>query len=234
DLFPILLTGLICLAGCATKLRAPINRMVSPETVGGAFNTELELSSLNQVEGKVDVSQSTPYPIQFSPVSSMGYFAALSMADSFDITWQHTASAPSMLGIKWQFLGGSLQSAGAGHSMALTAAIGGNEHEIDGNPKITFKVGATDYALIHGFWLAPFWQIFESVGYSHYTYDGELSGSPSGDFSESGKLLSLAAGTAILFKPFRIKTEISSVQADWSGMGKKSYLSWAFGLAYFF
>jgi hypothetical protein len=230
----LMIAGLICLSSCATKLRVPLNRMMSPETVGGAMNTEFELSSKQQVEGKVDVSQAEPYPLRFTSQAAMGYFAALSLLDSVDITWTHTASAPSLLGFKWQFMGGSLQQAGAGNSMAISAAFGGNEHEIDGNPKVEFETAATDVALIHGYWLTPNWQIFETLGYASYSYKGELSGSTSGEFGEDGTLLTVAGGTALVFRPYKLKFEAAYTQADWSEAGNKTYLSFAFGLGLFF
>jgi hypothetical protein len=212
----------------------PLNRMMTPETVGGAMNTEFELSSQQQLEGKVDVSQSEPYPFDFSSQAAMGYYAALSLLDSIDITWSHTASAPSLVGFKWQFMGGSLQQAGAGNSMAISAAFGGNEHEIDGNPKVEFKAAATDFAVLHGYWLTPYWQIFESIGYARYSYTGELTGSTSGDFGEDGTLMNAAAGTAFVFRPYKLKFEAAYTQADWSESGKKTYLAFAFGLGLFF
>jgi len=229
-----LMAGLICLTGCATKIRVPLNRMVSPETVGGAMNSEFELSSQQQLEGKVNVSGPAPYPLEFTSATAMGYFAALSLLESVDITWQHTASAPSLVGLKWQFMGGSLQQAGAGNSMAITAAFGGNEHEIDGNPKVEFEAAGTDFALIHGYWLTPNWQVFETLGYASYSYKGELSGSTSGDFSDDGKLLTLAGGTALVMRPLKLKLEMAYTQADWSESGKETYLSFAFGLGLFF
>ena len=53
--------------------------------------------------------------------------------------------------------------------MALLRVVDrdGIEHEIDGNPKVEFEAAATDFALIHGYWLTPYWQIFETLGYAN-------------------------------------------------------------------
>jgi hypothetical protein len=208
--------------------------MMAPETIGGEMNPEFELSMQQQLDGKVDVSSAEPYPIDFKPRSAMGYMAGLSLFDSVDFTWQHTASAPSMFGFKWQFMGNSLAQATAGHSMAIAGAFGGNEHEIDGDPKVEFTSSATEVSLIHGYWFTAFWQIYESVTLANYRYEGELSGSASGDFTDKGKLLTGAIGTSLFAKPYRLKGEVAYTQADWSGSGKDSYLSFALGLGFVF
>ncbi len=228
------LIGLLCLVGCATKLRTPLNRMVSPETVGGSMSPEFELSQQQQLNGTVDTSGSEPYDLDFTTKQATGFYGALSLTEVLDVTWQHTASAVSLVGLKWQFLGGSLKQAGAGHSMAVMAAFGGNEHEIDGDTQIKFNTSASDFSLIHGYWFTPFWQVFETLGYSRYGISGKLSGDDSGDFSDEAKHLTLAGGTALLFKPYRLKLEIAYTEADWSESGKDTYLSWAFGVAAFF
>lgn len=219
---------------CATKFRHPLNRMVTPETVGGAMNSELMIYQLGQGDGKVDITKPEPYPLRFSETTSLGYYGALSLLDSLDITWQHTASAPSMLGFKWQLLGGSLQQAGTGQSLALTTAFGGNEHEVDGRTRLNFEVAATDFALIHGFWLTPNWQIYESLGYSNFNFDGTLSGTSSGNFKDSGTVLMGSVGTAFVMKPFKLQVEGSYTKADWEGQGEVDSFSFAAGLGFIF
>ena len=230
----ILSTLLVLSVSCATKFRQPLNRMVMPQTVGGSMNTELMIYQLQQSDGKIDISQSQPYPLKFSTTNSLGYYGALSLLDSLDITWQHSASAPSMLGLKWQFFGTNLQQAGAGQSLALTIAFGGNEHEVDGATKINFEVAATDVALIHGFWLTPNWQIYDSIGYSSYRFDGVLSGNSSGQLKDSGTVIMGSLGTAFVMNPFKLQLEGSYTKADWEGQGEIENLSLGVGLGFTF
>ncbi len=228
------LTFLVFITSCATKFRHPLNRMVLPQTVGGAMNTEFTIYQLTQGDGKIDISKPQPYPLRFSATSSLGYYGALSILDSLDLTWQHTASAPSMLGFKWQFFGSNLQQAGAGQTLALTAAFGGNEHEVDGNPKVNFNVGASDFALIHGFWLTPSWQIYESIGYSAFSFEGKLSGNSSGSFRDSGNTLMGSIGSAFILKPLKLQVEGSYTKSDWEGQGEVENVSLAAGLGFIF
>lgn len=223
--------GLLCfLGGCATKFRFPLNRMISPESVGGAYNGEMELGQQGQIEGKVDVTQTSPYPLKFEQRSSFSFFGAMSLFDSVDFFWNHTASAPSLVGGRWQFLGNSQQAGGSGHSMALTAAFGGNEHEIDSSPDVEFKIGATDFSLIHGYWFNSAWQIFESLAYSAYTVSGDLSGSVVGKIDDNAKQMTAAIGTALIFKPGKLKLEASYSKLEWSESESDSYLSYALTL----
>jgi hypothetical protein len=203
--------------------------MMTPESA-----SEISIYQHQQIEGKVDVSTPSPYIINFSETTGLGYFGSFSLLESFDLTWQHSASAPSMLGARWQFLGNSLRQAGAGHSMAVTAAFGGNVHEVDGSPTIEFEVGATDFALIHGYWFTPNWQIYESLGFYSTRFEGELKGGPGGNFKESGSFLMGSIGTALVFKPLKIQTEITYTKAEWDRQKSENYLSWALGLGYVF
>lgn len=208
--------------------------MVMPQTVGGAMNSEFMVYQLSQGDGKIDISKPQPYPLKFSSTSSLGYYGAFSLVDSFDLTWHHTASAPSMLGFKWQFFGTNLQQTGAGQTLALTAAFGGNEHEVDGNPRVNFNVGASDFALLHGFWITPSWQIYESVGYSSFNFEGKLTGNTSGSFKESGTVLMGSVGSAFVMKPFKLQVEGSYSKSDWEGQGEVENVSLAAGLGFIF
>lgn len=234
-IFRVIYLGfLLTLASCATKFRFPLNRMISPESVGGAFNGEFELGQQGQAEGKIDVSQASPYPMKFNQRMGTSFFGALSLIESFDFYWNHTASAPSLIGGRWQFIGNSQLAGGSGHSMAITGAVGGNEHEIDGNPKVEFKVGATDFSLIHGYWFTANWQIFESLGYSTYSVEADLSGSPSGRVDDEAKQLTAAIGTALVFKPGKIKIEAAYTKLDWSSSGNDTFISYALALGFNF
>lgn len=218
--------------GCATKLRTPLNRMMTPETVGGALNPEFELSSQNQLEGKVDISTAEPYSLQLAEQRSMGYYAALALLESVDVYWNHTASAASVTGLKWQFMGGSLKQAGAGNSMAIAAGFGGNEHEIEASPKVEFESSAAEVSLLHGYWFTPNIQFFDSFTYAKYTLEGKVSGS--GDFYDEATYMTAAGGFLFAVRPYKLKLEMAYTQADWSESGSKSYLSWAMGLGLFF
>ena len=208
--------------------------MMTPETAGGSFNGEVELSRVSQADGKVNLNKPRPYPLKFDTIESTNYYAALAMLESVDVTWWHVASGPSILGLKWQFIGNSLRQAGAGHSMALAAGIGGNSHEVEASPKVEFDVSVTDFALLHGYWLTPEWQIFDSIGLTRFSAEGRISGPGRGRFEDEGSLLMLAIGTAYRVGPVRLKVEYAHTRADWSGSKVKTNGSFGFGLGFIF
>jgi len=223
---------LVLSTGCATKFRFPTNRMISPESVGGSYNGEMELGQQGQAEGKIDVSKPSPYPILLEQRSAMSFFGALSLVDTLDFYWSHTASAPSMVGGRWQLLGGSQLTGGAGHSLALTGAFGGNEHEIEGPTNVEFKLSATDFSLIHGYWFSPQWQIFETLAYTNYTVTGDLTGAEVGKIDDEVKQLTGAIGMALIFKPGKFKFEAAYSSLDWSNSKDKSFISYAVSLGF--
>jgi len=221
--------------GCATKMRVPLNRMVSPESVGGSMNAEFGLGQQAQINGKIDLSGGTsPYPLVFSETRGTSFFSALSLFETFDVTWSHVSSGPSLIGGRWQFMGNSLRQAGSGNSLALTAAFGGNSHEIEGNPTYEFNISAMDLALVHGYWITSWWQVFDSFSYSTYSIQGELRGGISGDVSDKVKQKTIAVGTAVVFAPLKVKVEMAYSQLDWSTAKDATYSSMGMSLAYFY
>jgi len=230
----LLVLVLIVLGGCATKFRFPLNRMITPESVGGAFNSEFDIGKVGQAEGKVDISSSSPFPINTEQVDGMSYFGALSFTESIDFYWNHTADAPSIVGGRYQFLGGSQQAGGAGHSMAVTLGFGGNEHESEDSPKVEFAISASDLSLVHGYWFTPFWQIFETLAYTTYGVEGKIGGAGGGKIQERLKQTTAAVGTALVFKPMKVKFEASYSQLDWSDSKDRTYVSYAMALGFNF
>lgn len=221
-------------SSCATKFRVPVNRMMLPDTVGGAFRGQFEVGKQGQANGTIDVSKPSPYPFTFKQIDGTSFLGEMSLANTVDFYWSHTSSSVSLLGAKWQFVGNPLTGGGSGHSMALTGALGGNEHEVDGNPKIEYSFNATDASLIHGYWLTGNWEIFESLGYSTYHIDGKLSGNPSGKLNDRARQLTGAAGTALVYLPIIVKTEVSYSKLNWSNSKDRDYVAWAFSLGFTF
>lgn len=164
---------------CATKYVIPGNRFISPESVGGVLRVQAELQQNSSKIAAINVTDgNTNNRLQYNDKMRTGYFFGTSIMEQIDFIWYQTASSVSFLGARIQLLGGSKASKATGHKLAITAAAGGNEHEIDSSdPKIEFEMGGQDYSIIHGYRFSENILIFETLSATNISFDGKLSSS---------------------------------------------------------
>lgn len=162
--------------GCATKYVIPGNRFISPESVGGVFKVQAEIQQNSSKIAAVDVSGgSTSNRLKYTDKVRTGYFFGASILEQMDFLWYQTASSVSFLGARIQLVGGSKASKATGNKLAITAALGGNQHEIDdGDPEIKFDMGGQDYSIIHGYRFSEFIMVYESLSLTNISFDGDL------------------------------------------------------------
>lgn len=161
--------------GCATKYLIAGNRFLTPETHGGNLRTQIEIQSgsANQLTVK-----STGSGVNTVPTSRTGYLFETSFFESFDFFWAHTGGANSMVGGKFQFLGGS-RASGTGHKMSIAAGFGGNEHEIDGEPTINFEMTGREILLLYGYRISEYILLYASASKAVYNFEATIKSSNS-------------------------------------------------------
>jgi hypothetical protein len=171
-----LLGALLLFTGCATKYMLPGNRFITPETQGEAFRGQMEIQKTTGTEVSINTVQNTvDQGVLYNSVSRTGFLLSNSFFDRFDVVWSHTASANSMIGGKFQFLGGSRVSKATGHKLALAALVGSNEHETDDN-SVTFTLGGSEYMLLYGYRFLPELMMYSSLSQSSYNFKGQIHG----------------------------------------------------------
>jgi hypothetical protein len=216
----LLVLSLIVLVGCATKIRTPLNRLMSPETVGGSLNTEVQMGKAGSAQGRLDVSESAPYPMLVSVSEGNQYFTALSLYPSFDLFWNHFSSSNSMFGIRYQIMGTPQTSNPQGYNLSFTAAIGGNEYESESDPKLKFELGGRDFSIIQSYWIWSFLSFYHSVFYSKYELTGDLSSSndPTLDakFNQNSTNLGTNIGAQLKLFSYNFKIEYCLNRVKWS------------------
>ncbi len=173
----ILLGSLFLIYGCATKYMLPGNRFLTPESQGEAFRGQIEVQKTTGNELSIDTSNnSIDEGVLYSQVSRTGFLFSNSIFDKFDLFWSHVAGANSMLGGKFQFMGGSRVSKSLGHKMSLAAAIGSNEHETD-DGVVEFTLGGQEYLLLYGYRFVEEILAYTSVSQANYIFDGRINSS---------------------------------------------------------
>ena len=199
--------------GCATKYVLPGNRFISPESVGGNFKVQAELQQTSAKLASIDVTGgSTNNKLIYSDKHRMGYFFGTSLMEQVDFIWYQTGGSVSFLGGRFQIMGGSKASKATGHKIAVTAALGGNEHEIDsGDPKIEFKMAGQDFSVIHGYRFSENFLLYDSLSFTKINFDGDLkSNNPQFNGLEvnyNTKLIGLFLGTELSYGPVMAKLE---------------------------
>lgn len=151
---------------------------MTPESQGGVFESQFELqqSSANQLTA--DVSQADVKDgVNYQVVNRTGFLLSTSLVEQLDLFWTHTGGGNSLLGVKYQFLGGSRISKSAGHKMALSFAIGGNEHETSGADTVEFELQGQEAQLLYGFRFSEIVMAYTNLSYGRYLFDGEIKSS---------------------------------------------------------
>jgi hypothetical protein len=185
------------ITGCATKYMLPGNRFLTPETQGEAFRGQFEVQKTTGNELSIDTRQNrTDQGVLYSEVSRTGFLLSNSLFNRFDLYWSHVAGGNSLLGGKFQFLGGSRVTKETGHKLALAAAVGSNEHETD-DGVVEFTLGGQEFMLLYGFRWVPELMTYATLSQATYNFDGEVrtSGPLSGQTPKiDSKIISLSGG----------------------------------------
>lgn len=234
---PFILILLFISSGCATKYVLPGNRFISPESVGGGLKVQAEIQQEAAKLATLDVSGGqTNNRLQYSDQTRMGYFFGISLFEQMDFIWYQAASSVSFIGTRIQLIGGSKTSRTAGHKLSITAAIGGNEHEIDsGDPKIEFDMAGQDFSIIHGYRINEYVMFYDTLSLTNISFDGTLkSKDPLFDGLEvnsSVKMMGVYAGIELSYNQLMAKLECGyqSIEAKHTPNRSGVRIGYAFG-----
>jgi hypothetical protein len=214
------------LGGCATKYILPGNRFITPETQGGIFRGQLELQ---QTDGALLTVRTDNAPsnngVEYSDIKRTGFLFADSLFERFDLVWSHTGSANSMLGGKFQILGGARTANATGHKVAVAALLGGNDHDTDGPNKVEFNLQGREYLAIYGYRFTENVLIYTSLSTSTYDFEGVIKSSDSSinGFEPHAKtnLLALSGGAEFSVDSFFGKLEATYQQISTTKTSQK-------------
>ncbi len=208
-----LILGFLCLTyGCATRYLIPGNRYLTPESQGEAFRgqAEFQKTTANQLsidtrEGNIDEG------VLYEDISRSGFLFSNSLFDQLDLFWSHVSSGNSMLGGKFQFMGGSRHSNSTGHKMAIAAAFGRNEHETE-DGVVEFNLGGQEFLFLYGYRFMESVMTYGSISQAAYQFDGRINSDSSLDGLEpkiSSRVTSISAGVEGSVKPVFAKLEFT-------------------------
>lgn len=167
--------SLLCLtflvSSCATRYILPSQRFLSPETQGGGFKTSIEMQKTTAHQAKLKGEDDGIGGLKYEELSRTAYQLSTGLFDSFDIVWSHIGSGNSLVGGKFQALGGD--RGGDGSKLSFAYLVGGNSHESD-RKDIEFTLNAQELWGIYGVRLNSFLMPYASLGYGKYNYKGKI------------------------------------------------------------
>jgi len=159
--------------GCATKYILPGNRFLTPEAHGGNLRTQVEIQSVgaNQLTVKTQGGG-----VNTVAVDRTAYLFQTALFEQFDLYWSHTGGSNSIFGGKFQVMGPT-RASGSGHKLALAGGFGGNEHELDGDPRVEFELTAQEFLVLYGYRFNETILLYSSLAKSKYKFTGKISSS---------------------------------------------------------
>lgn len=232
----LLLLSLLFLVSCATKYIVPGNRFITPETQGGAFRGQFEFQITSANQMTIDTSNGdVQNGVLYEDIPRVGYLLSNSFFDSFDLFWSHVGSANSMIGAKVQILGSPRSSPGAGHKLAIAAAVGGNEHETD-DEAVEFELGGQEFMLLYGYRINVNILPYINLSRAKYNFEGVIRTSDPVLNGLTPKfettVLSLSGGVELTYESFFAKLEGTYQQLETTDTKEKNrfILGYSLGL----
>lgn len=210
---------------------------MTPESQGGMFRSSVELAQADAYHLTADLTDGkVTNGVNDEKVSRTSYLFNTSLAEQIDVFWSHVGGSTSLLGVKFQFMGGSRTGNATGHKMAITAAMGGNEHETDSSPKVEFDISSQEFQFLYGFRFNPSILVYSNLSYGKYSFDGKVSSS---DSSINGlkpnydaKIFALLTGLEATVGPVLGKLELGAQRLDVTDTDEIFGFFWGWSLGF--
>jgi hypothetical protein len=149
-IFILSLASLIFLCGCASNFYIPSNRFLIPESSGELLSGEFRAGAIGVAEVQVadDMTLANPNTTpQLTKNTTLGFGLDLGFTERFGIYIDGATNAPSVIGVKYQFMGDPLAVSEKGNkSLALAVGVmNGSQSEatsvnsVNGNTKFDFS-----------------------------------------------------------------------------------------------
>lgn len=224
------------MVSCATKYVIPGARFMTPETHGRALSGQVDIGqsssnlvSINTTNGRVTDG------VKYEDSNRLNFLVTQSIFDPLDIFINHTASANSMLGIKYQFLGAHRVSNGTGHKAGIALSFGENEYETD-DRTVEFNLGGKEYMAMYGYRFAPNVLVYSNLMLANYDFDGTIKkGFLAGRKPKySTSVTGLTLGTELGLGPFISKLEClyQKLETEDTNESSRFILGYSLGLAW--
>lgn len=217
---------------CAQRIKVPINRMISPEVVGGGL--EVQYDQVGFSNGILNLAQGQDSPLIMSIVSERALHLGIGVVDKLDIFINIPKESSSRAGIKVQLLGASEKARSSGNKLALLLATGSSTDLYTVDYKINISTSLKDYSLIHGYRFSENLLLYESISLTNYEFNGTISGNNDLNFNKinysASSILGVAVGVVFGPPSLKIKGELATQRVEWSHTEAKTSYSLGYSL----
>lgn len=220
-------------SSCAQRLKVPINRMMSPETIGKGL--EVELDQMGFTFGILDFSNGdTDNPLLMTTVTERSLHTGIGLVDKMDFFMEVPKESAGRAGVKIQLIGTPEKARATGHKLAMTLATGNANDTYELDYVIKIKSNLQDFSLIYGYRFQEYLLAYQGVYITNYEFDGKIS-NPTGlnssriyysAYHTMGTNLGLVLGPPGL----KLKLELAAQSIQWSNTEKQLFYS--FGYAF--
>lgn len=217
---------LFIVVSCTQRLKVPINRMASPEVIGGG--AELEFQRIGFSQARLDFNGGrTDNPLKMTGVvSNRVLHMAAGVSQNVDVFVKVPQESSSLLGIKVQLVGTSSKFRNNTHQFAFTLATGSERDSFEGPFEIDLKSDVKDYSLIYGYRFNEYFLAYTSVSLSDYKFRGDIKDSGGTLLDDSinyraQNILGAQAGVDFGFPGFSLKYEFAIQKIRWTNSEEK-------------
>lgn len=241
------------LAGCGKTVEylMPETRMLSPETQGSLWKGEVSFNGTSSQE--MILSKAVDSMIfNVSSVSAeetlhdswgLGFGAGVGLHEKIDVYVRTSSDSPSVLGLKFQFIGQGADKNTTGWKSSLFAGFGNMEEDegtLTVNPQSqssrtysgNIKVDVQDYGVVTGYRKNESVLYYSNLYYSQYRVKSTLTSTNhptinvDGDSDQYGALLGLEYGAKKAWDVF-FRIESGYVLTKWNSSLKKGNIPFA-------
>ena len=226
---------ILIFSSCAQRIKAPVNRMISPEAIG--YGLEMEYKQTGVSEGLLDFTGSrTDNPLKMGQIMNREFLLGLGVAQRADIFIRLPEQSTSLLGVKIQVLGEPTKARSEGHKLAFTLAMGAERDSFEGTYDVKLKSDAQDFSIIHGYRPNSWLLLYDSISLTKYRIQGTIeNANPSFSTNEfdytAENILGLQGGIELGGSSFKLKLELAFQRITWSNTDTKNYTSFGYALS---
>lgn len=230
----LIVLSLLFLMGCAQRIKVPINRFHSPETIGKG--TEVEYRETGVSSGVLDFAgNSTQNSLIMAKGSITEFYLGLGIAERADIFVRVPKESSSLVGIKVQLLGSASKASEVGHKMSFLMGMGSERDEFDQTLTISLKSQVTDFSLVHGYRLSPHMMIYDGFSISDYHFEGAVQGATGLSSNEidyqAKNIMGAHLGIMLGGANIKVKLEFAAQKIVWTHTDEKIYQHFGLALA---
>jgi hypothetical protein len=219
---------------CAQRMKAPISRLTSPETIGNGVEIDYRQTALS--EGQLDFTDGkTDNALQMNVVTNRATTFSLGAVENADFFVTIHQESSSLLGLKVMLIGEDNKKRSLGHKLAFTLANGSTRDSYKGEYVIKLKSNVKDYAIIYGYRTNSLVLFYTGVSLSSYEFKGSIQEATDLDSNSinytAQNIWGWNGGLEIGSSAFKLKVELATQKIQWSYSEEKLFYAGGFSLA---